>query len=92
MSVEIRWVLVESICGGLPFNGGDVWVGHTSTGGAFAKSAGSKEDGSGRGQNAARRPACEVAAASFHSAGLIKRKRMSRYARRGADREVSAGV
>ena len=78
VSVEILWRLVEPICRGcgLPFNGGDVCVGHTGTSGAFAKSAVTKEDGSGRRQNLARRPACEVAAASFHSAGFIERRRM----------------
>src|SRR6266705_179306 len=81
VSVEIRRSMVESMCGscGLPFNRGDVCVGHTGAGEAFAEFAGSKKDGSGRGQNLARRPACEVASASFHSAGPIAGTRVSCY-------------
>src|SRR5437016_14490792 len=62
MSVEIRARRVEWIGGscGLPFNGGDVCVGHLGTGETFANSAGSQKDGSGRGQNLARRPACKL--------------------------------
>jgi len=94
VSVEIRRRMVESIGGscGPPFNGGDVYVGHTGAGEAFAESAGSKKDGTSCGQNPARRLACKVAAASFHPAGPIARTRVSRQARRGADRESGAGV
>src|SRR5207302_3917552 len=80
MSVEIRARRVEWIGGscGLPFNGGDVCVGHLGTGETFANSAGSQKDGSGRGQNLARRPACKVAAASFHFARPIAGTRVPR--------------
>lgn|SRR3974390_132412 len=93
VSVEILWKLAVCLdCCRLPFHRGGVYIGRAGTVGTFTQSAGAKEDGSGSGQNAARRPACEVAAPSFHSAGLIERKRVSRYARRGPDREALAGV
>src|SRR5437588_11750668 len=94
VSVEIRWKLVESLCEtlGLPFNGGDACVGHRGAGEAFAKSAGSKEDGSGRGQNVKRRLTGEAPAASFYFAGLIEGRRECRQARSGADWKDSARV
>ena len=94
MSVEIPQRLLEPIFGGsgFAFNGSDVCAGHTRTSTAFAKSAGSKKDGPGRGQDFSRRPAREVAAASFHFAGFIARTRMPRHASHAADRDNRAGV